>query len=226
MRKCTSLINIPQTGIRILDKRQPFDSLIHQPRFKKPYFYLIFEVKMSINDITITPYILGNFYPRELVELPGATGAPATAAKAPAAEAPQVAESPAPKEFKALGANQKQVLVVVHYTDHVHLPDDMMAFLTNMLNACKLMPTDVVIINTNNYTGIGHEDILQHFQSRSVLLFGMGTAAFGFPFEVPAYQVQTFAQYIVIQAPSLNELQNDKTAKAKLWAGLKKIFNV
>lgn len=127
--------------------------------------------------------------------------------------------------FKSLGNNQKNVLVAVKYTDVIHLPDAQLNFLANLLKACALGLEDVAIINMNNYTDVGHNQILTHFKSNIVLLFGMTAQDFGFPFEIPEYQVQHFANRTILHSAALHSIQDDKETKGRLWAGLKKIFH-
>lgn len=128
--------------------------------------------------------------------------------------------------WPSLGNNKQQVLVVVNYKDVTHLPDRQLQFLTQMLNACKLSLNEVAIINTNNYSGYDHAKILTHFNSKMILLFGFTAAQFGFPFNIPDYQVQQHAGYTMVQSISLDKLEADKTAKGQIWANLKTIFGL
>ncbi|HOZ97775.1 MAG TPA: hypothetical protein PLS07_03155 [Niabella sp.] len=174
---------------------------------------------MSLNEINLSPYLVTQLYPKSLV---GAFESSNSAKKFKGSnneETPEV-------HWKSLGNNKKKVLVVVQYPDVMHLPDEPLEFLVTLLKACKLSLVDIVLINMHNYSDTDYSDILSHFDSRVCLLFGLTTSAFGFPFEIPAYQVQQFSDYTVIHAPQLQELQKDKNAKGLLWTGLKNIFNL
>jgi hypothetical protein len=155
---------------------------------------------MCLNDIKLSSYTLQQLYASTLVE--------------------EVLH------YLSLGYNKKNILVVVNYAEVPHLPDEQLAFLTQLLGACKLSMNDVAIINLNNYEGVDYESILLHFESKIVLLFGIAAENFGFPFAVPEYQVQNFAGRVVMHSPALQLIQNDKPAKGKLWLSLRKIFNV
>ncbi|MBZ4190504.1 hypothetical protein [Niabella beijingensis] len=182
---------------------------------------------MSLNKIDLSPQLVARLYPKSLSMDPGTQAPPAVqpepAVVVPPGNAPVTMAAP---EWKSLGGNKKNILVVVHYPGDLHLPDTSFQFLSQLLNACRLTPNDVVIINRNNYPDAGHQELLEHFQSRTVLLFGTTAAAFGFPFETPPYQVQHYTELVIMHAPALHELKDDKAAKTQLWASLKKIFNI
>lgn len=182
---------------------------------------------MSLNKIDLSPRLIARLYPRSLSIDPTTQAPPAVQPEpgvtVPGEEPPVAA---AMTDWKSLGGNKKHILVVVHYPDDLHLPDTSFQFLSQLLNACKLTPNDVAIVNHHNYPGQDHKAIIDHFQSAVILMFGITTAAFGLPFEIPQFQVQNHAGLTVVHAPSLHELKEDKTAKTNLWASLKKIFNI
>ena len=174
---------------------------------------------MSLNEITLSPYLLTQLYPATLIESQ-------KNADSLHEEVNEQKKTDETIEWKTLGNNQKQVLVVVDYSDIPNLPDSQFEFLIQLLKACQLSLNDVALINFNNYKNINNTDILSRFQSKIVLMFGVSPQQFGFPFNTPAYQVQSFTTYTVTHAPALEDLQNDKNAKGQLWASLKKIFNL
>jgi len=182
---------------------------------------------MSLNKIDLSPQLVARLYPKSL-SVDSTTPAPAAVEAEPAAvsSGEEEAAVAAPPDWKSLGGNKKNILVVVHYPDDLHLPDSSFQFLSQLLNACKFTPNDVTIVNRHNYPGQDYKTITDHFQSTRVLLFGITTAAFGLPFEIPPYQVQQFAGLTVAHAPALHELTEDKPAKTQLWASLKKMFNI
>ncbi|MCF3111742.1 hypothetical protein LL912_23340 [Niabella sp. CC-SYL272] len=182
---------------------------------------------MSLNKIDLSPQLVARLYPRSL-SIDSTTPAPPAAPQEPAADAfdEQVPAAAAPPDWKSLGGNKKNILVVVHYPEDLHLPDTSFQFLSQLLNACKFTPNDVAIVNRHNYPELDYKEMTSHFQSTQVLLFGITTAAFGLPFEIPPYQVQSFAGLTVVHAPALHELKDDKPAKTQLWASLKKMFNI
>ncbi len=128
--------------------------------------------------------------------------------------------------WKSLGSNQRNILVVVDHDKLVHLPDEDLHFLTEILGACRLSLDDVGIVNRNNYKDMPYKELLTHFKSRKVLLFGIDPATFGLPMNFPYFQVQAFHDNSFLYSPSLKNLGNDKLLKSKLWICLKRIFNI
>lgn len=179
---------------------------------------------MSLDKIDLPPHLVAQLYPRSL-------SVDNTRVVKPIVD--QLSEDSPPAKiatpsanWKSLGKNQQQIMIVVDYNNHLHLPDAAFEFLSQMLNACKLGPNDVAIINRNNYPSVGHQELINHFESKTILLFGVSSAEFGLPFETPPYQVQQFAGLTIMHAPQLDNLKDDKPAKTQLWASFKKIFNL
>lgn len=176
---------------------------------------------MSLNNIDLPPSLIAQLYQNVLIE-DKAVMAESTKTKQGMVQK----ETSSQIEWKSLGNNEKNVLITVRYSGITHLPDEQLEFLTQILKSCTLGLNDVAILNLNNYNNMPHVQIMHHFKSKVVLLFGMTTAEFGFPFEILPYHVQSFDNKFVVHAQSLQEIQNDKAAKGKLWTALKKIFNV
>ena len=122
-------------------------------------------------------------------------------------------EKPTGQAWKFLGSNQQKILIVVNYSDAVHLPDEELSFLTNMLAACKLSLGDVAIVNRNNYKDVLYKEILTHFQSKIVFLFGVEPAEFGLPVSFPHFQVQSLANSTYLYTPALEERHTDTLIK-------------
>lgn len=189
---------------------------------------------MSLNKIDLSASLVAQLYPRSLslntegVETAPAAQVPQHPAEdiVPVEENGRLLPQKTVPDWKSLGGNQRNITVIVDYATDLHLPDPAFEFLSQMLNACKLGPGDVAIINRNNYREAGYQELLEHFKSKTVLLFGVTAAGFGFPFETPFYQVQNFSGYTVMHAPALDALKDDKPAKMQLWSGFKKIFHL
>ncbi|MET0393882.1 MAG: hypothetical protein ABW019_12110 [Chitinophagaceae bacterium] len=168
--------------------------------------------------------MVATLYRSVLVDTGTAEPAAATAPIPVQADAPAPAETAAPA-WKYLGHNRKNILIVVEHTDVLHLPDEDLGLLTNILTACRLDLGDVAIINRNNHRQSVYGDYLDYFGSRNVLLFGMDPAGFGLPVDFPAFQVQSLAGCTFLHAPALSQC-HDKVVKTQLWTSLKRIFNL
>jgi len=128
--------------------------------------------------------------------------------------------------WKYLGENQKNILIIVNHPDVPYLPDDEFNFLTGILGACKLGIGDVAIVNLNNHAGISHKELISHFKSEHIFLFGVEPSAFGLPMNFPHFQLQSFANNSFLFSPTLKDLESDKVLKSKLWVCLKRIFEI
>lgn len=131
-----------------------------------------------------------------------------------------------PFEFKHLGTNAKNILIVVHYPETAFLPDDHLNFLTKIISACKLSLADVAIINHHHYYGKTFEEITAHFKCNKVLFFAISPKEFGMPIQFPFYQIQSFNKSTFLSSPSLDELLNNASEKRKLWDCMKSIFSI
>ena len=180
---------------------------------------------MGLNDLQLTPAVLTALYPSSLIstdELP--VPLPKPIDRDPVPTVPP-ASADTEKKLKYLGDNRKNILVVVNYPGVVHLPDEELNFLTNMLTACKLSLGDVVIINQNNLDE-NYKDMLTMFKSKTIFLLGVEPFAFGLPVSFPHYQVQTVANCTFLFTPTLEEQRNDPLLKSKLWVSLRTIFGI
>ena len=194
---------------------------------------------MDLDHIELNEEMLAGLYGKVLVdlqhgpgksipELPAAimTTTPVAApAAAPVTAAPEIKPANAP-QWKWLGENLKQVIVIVDHADAVHLPDTELSFLTGILGACKLSLADVAIINLQQAGGLDHKKVSEKIKSRITLLFGVEPEAYGLPVSFPAFQIQPFNQVSYLYSPSLSDVEQDKVLKSKLWVCLRRLFNV
>jgi len=182
---------------------------------------------MSLNDLQLSPEIIARLYPSSLIITDTSEVVPSPIPKPSVAEIQKkVSEDTVSSAWKSLGNNQQKILIVVNYADVVHLPDEELNFLTSMLSACKLSLDDVAIINHNSYKETGYKNILSHFQSSIVLLFGIDPLVFGLPVGFPPFQVQTVAGCKFLYSPSLEINRSNKLIKSKLWVSLRSIFGI
>lgn len=178
---------------------------------------------MALNDIRLPSSVVADLYRSSLID----TETEPSASKAEKIFVEKEATFDNKRSrFKYLGENLKNILIIVGHTDSVYLPDDDFNFLTSMLTACKLSAADVAIFNLNNHPEISYKELITHFKSKNVFLFGIKPEAFGLPISFPHFQLQAFANCSFLFSPSLKELEVDKMLKSKLWVCLRRIFNI
>jgi hypothetical protein len=125
--------------------------------------------------------------------------------------------------LRFLGQNQQKITIVVHYQSVTFLPDEDLAFMTQVLGACRLSMADVAVVN--HYNGAVTATILQEqLSAMQVLLFGVGPEALDLPVVFPHFQVQAYGGATWLSAPPLAEIRADKELKTKLWNCLKVLF--
>ena len=129
-------------------------------------------------------------------------------------------------KLKFLGNNDKNILLIVNYRDAVHLPDDQLDFLINMLSACKLGITDVSIVNMNNNPELNYKNAIDFFNSRIIILFGVEPSDLSLPVSFPHFQVQQFSGRTYLFTPPLQEINHDNVIKSKVWVCLRRVFGI
>jgi len=182
---------------------------------------------MSMNDLKLSSNIIAALYPSSLVNLDKTDIILQTQPIQPiAGEISKEPQLSIETNWKYLGSNQKNILIVVNYDAVVHLPDEELGFLTNMLAACKLSLGDVAIVNWNTYKKNDYKEFLTYFKSQIVFLFGVEPADFGLPVSFPFFQVQSVANCTFLYTPVLQEQRTDALLKSKLWVSLRNIFGI
>lgn len=181
---------------------------------------------MDLNNITLSPFMVANLYQNSLIESGNAPGVSPVEKSAGIKNHHTLAPDAENQKIKFLGENKKSILVLVKNPGITHLPDEDLTFLTGILNACKLTLADVAIINYENKPEITYQELSTTFSSRSMLLFDVDPQLIGLPMILPLYQILSFAGNSFLYSPSLKELTNDKAEKTKLWASLKRLFNI
>jgi hypothetical protein len=179
---------------------------------------------MDLNNINLPSSVIADLYASSLID----TGEIAAKAPQPVVSVEQpviAAQQPATKGLKFLGDNKKNILVVVNSDQAVHLPDEELELLTNMLSACKLSLADVAIVNIHQQP-VSYKELLAALKGRSALLFDIEPSAFGLPMSFPHFQIQPFASCSFLYSPSLKELGDDRVLKSKLWVSLRRLFNI
>ena len=167
---------------------------------------------MDLNQLKLSPHTLTALYKNLLVNLndPG-----------------HAAEKTVEKtSWKFLGENRRNILIAVDHTETMHIPDEQLRFLINLLTACKLNLGDVAVLNIHRYPAADLASILSFFKSKIVFLFGVEPTALSSPISFPHFQVQEFSGTTYLFSPVLTEIEQDKILKSKLWVCMRRIFNL
>ena len=137
--------------------------------------------------------------------------------------------SPAQAPIKYLGNNRRHITLLVQEPNTPFLPDNQLAFLTKILEACRVTLADVAIVN-NATAPISIAELKQWLEPKIILLFGLEPSAIRLPINFPAFRPQDYDGCIYLSAPGLVQLvpntEESKLLKSKLWVCLKTIFDV
>jgi DNA polymerase III psi subunit len=166
---------------------------------------------MSLDNIQLPAIILQGLFNNSLVDLETSN------------DTAVVSQQPI---MSFLGNNQKRLIIVVEDENAVYVSDVNLNFLSGILAACKLSMADVALVNMARAGAINYITLEQQLQAEKILLFGVPPARLELPLQFPFYQIQKFNNQVYLAAPALNELEGDKTEKAKLWNCLKQVFSI
>jgi len=75
-------------------------------------------------------------------------------------------------EFKYMGGNKKNFLIMIHYADKEFMDDAHLAALENILKRLELYIDDVAILNVANHNAITLEEATNYFNPQKLLLMG------------------------------------------------------
>jgi hypothetical protein len=205
---------------------------------------------MDINNIQLSSLAVGEWYKDALLASPGAPqaaegpGAPVPASRpippsaptpptpSPAQITPLPAKTPDPAEpasYKFLGNNRRNVAIIVHSPGTPFLPDNQLSFLTKILEACRMNIGDIAIVNAAT-ASVAIAGLRQQLNPTAVLLFGLEPVAIKLPINFPIFRLQPYDACTYLSAPALSQLvqnsEESKLLKSKLWVCLKTLFNV
>jgi hypothetical protein len=146
--------------------------------------------------------------------------------------APPTAKTPEPSDpgpYKFLGNNRKHIAIIVHSPGTPFLPDNQLSFLTKILEACRMNIGDIAIVNAAT-TPVLIADLKQQLNPTAILLFGLEPVAIKLPINFPVFRLQPYDSCTYLSAPALSQLvqnsEESKLLKSKLWICLKTLFNV
>jgi hypothetical protein len=161
---------------------------------------------MSLNNISLPAQLIADLYEFSLIE------------REPALSTPEA--------IKFLGKNEKKILILVSKDNVAFVEDEELDFLSSILLACKLSLTDVAVINLKNFGDTDYHYLIDQLKTKKIILFDVEAQTIDLPFNFPKFQLQQFDQAVYLSAPSLKEIQKEKTLKTELWNCLKNLFGL
>jgi len=181
---------------------------------------------MPLNNIQLNPALLADMYRNSLVEIDEMHETKENILKSPGKDQQAEKNNPVAMLWNYLGDFKKNILLVVRYTEVVHLPDKQLNFIISFLTPCKLNLADIAILNIAKAPSFIYKDVQDHFNSKVIVLFGLTPAEFAMPVNFPEFQVQAINNCTFLTTPALEELEKDKVLKSKLWVCLRRVFSL
>ncbi|MDR3714718.1 MAG: hypothetical protein P4L51_18030 [Puia sp.] len=163
-------------------------------------------------------------------KLPGIRPAESVSPKTtPPEPVPAETVPPVTAVYRFLGKNTRRISIVVQSPGNAYLPDDQLAFLSKMLEACKMNIGDVALVNHAS-APVVIADFKTQLNPSIVILFGVGPVDIRLPMNFPLFNIQPYDECRYLCAPGLEELvkptDEGKLLKSKLWVCLRNLFNV
>ena len=123
-------------------------------------------------------------------------------------------------EFKYMGGNKKNFLIVVHYADNEFMDDAHLTALENILKRMELYMDDVAILNMANHNAITLEEATNYFSPKKILL--MGQKALPKNMTVPVLnQPKQLENSRVLYSFSFDEMMSSNENKRVFWEQMK-----
>lgn len=124
--------------------------------------------------------------------------------------------------FNFLGGNEKKILILVNDPKNIYLDEDELAFLNNILSACKLHLGDIAIVNWNQNPEIDFQSLTDYFKPKLLLSFDV---------EADLPQQKKYALHKVnnidcLFCSSLKSIALQTEEKKSLWTILKTYFKI
>jgi len=179
---------------------------------------------MSLNNIKLEPFLIAEMYKDVLVDDADINQKQGDSYQEKKIERKE--EQTKEKSKNYLGDFKKKILFIVQYKNAVHIPDEQLNFLTTILSACKFSLADVAILNLASAESKIYKEVQEKFKSSVTILFGITPQQFEMPVNFPEFQIQPFNNCTFLSAPTIEQMENDKLLKSKLWVSLKKIFGL
>ena len=125
-------------------------------------------------------------------------------------------------EFKYLGKNQKNILILVNDQINEVSSEQGRELLRKLVKAIDLTANDFALVNYANYKDADYNMLSDFFKCQLVLAFGVSSADLGLPVE-PLHQIMTHNNTRFIFTTNLHDLDADQVSKKTLWTSLQQL---
>jgi hypothetical protein len=128
-----------------------------------------------------------------------------------------------------LGEFKKNILVLVHDENNLHLGDNELDLLSKMLQALKLSLADIALVNCGKQIVLW-PTLTSELSAKHVLFFGVNPTTIQLPVRIPDFRVYNWNDSRLLYSPSLSTINTisaeQTTLKKDLWKSLQELFSV
>lgn len=139
----------------------------------------------------------------------------------PMVEEPVIAAKPK-FDFKYLGKNQKNTLILVNDSGNEVSTEQGRELLRKLVNAIALTARDFALVNYANYATATYTDFYNFFNCKLVLAFGVNPTQLALA-EQSLHQLSQMGETKIVFTTNLHDLDGDPASKKILWASLQQL---
>jgi hypothetical protein len=132
-------------------------------------------------------------------------------------------QQPKKNEQNAKHIEIKNTLILVNSNDGT-LNERQSTFLSSILKACKMELHNVNLICCKSGNCPLYQELASTFSPKNIIAFGLTPTDIALPMLFPEFQIQAFENIKYTTAPLLEEIEQDKSLKIKLWGTLQQLF--
>lgn len=125
-------------------------------------------------------------------------------------------------DFKYLGKNQKQILILVNDSANDVSTEQGRELLRKLVKAIELTANDFALVNYANYSGAKFQHFKATFNCSLVLSFGVGAKQLDLP-EQTLHQLSLLENIQFVFTHNLHDLDSDQLSKKVLWGSLQQL---
>ena len=127
------------------------------------------------------------------------------------------------KEHKVVINEPKEILILVKSDSEV-LNEKQSTFLSAILKALKLEFSNINLICSGSNDFGPYLELTKRLIPNKIILFGISPADINLPMHFPLFQIQSFEKIKYLCAPTLEEIESEKSLKMTLWQMLQQLF--
>ena len=125
-------------------------------------------------------------------------------------------------EFKYLGKNQKNILILVNDSQNDVSTEQGRELLRKLVKAIDLTANDFALVNYSSYASERYETLKAFFDCKLLIAFGVDAKMLNLPSQ-PLHQLIQYNEVKLLFAKNLHDLDTDQASKKTLWTSLQQL---